>query len=84
MTTAVRFSLPLNFMDPQKTSDGKVWAKEKFLTIIQERQFISKRMNTSYVDVGYISPFERSKLVDSLMEEDKNTKEVLEKYSKQK
>jgi len=84
MTTAVRFSLPLNFMDPQKTDDGKIWAREKFLTIINERHLISKRINTSYIDVGYMSPFERERIVDSIIEEDKNAKEALESLSKKK
>lgn len=83
MNTAVRFSLPLNFMDPQKTEDGKIWAKEKFLSIIQERQYISKRINTSYSDTGEITPFEREMIIQNIHKEDEQSKEVLENLSNQ-
>lgn len=71
-------------MDPQKTDDGKIWARERFLAIIKEREYISSRIHTSYEDVGKITPFERERIIISISEENKKLEEKLEGMSNQK
>lgn len=70
-------------MDPKKTDDGKIWARERFLTIIKERQFISSRINTSYYDIGKISPFERERIISTIADEDKKTKETIDNMKRE-
>ena len=71
-------------MDPKKTDDGKIWAKERFLAIIKERHFISSRLNTSYNDVGKISPFERGKIISYIAEEDDKTQKLIDEAKQQR
>ena len=69
-------------MDPKKTEDGKIWAKERFLEIIQEREYISSRINTSYYEVGKITPFERKRIIIAISEENKKIKEEIDSIGK--
>ena len=46
-------------MDPQLTIDGKPYAPKRLAEIVEERYQISKHINTSYDDVGKMTPIER-------------------------
>ena len=54
----------MSFLDPQLTSDGKLYAPLRFEQIIEERYQISKHINTSYKDLGEITPTERKYLLE--------------------
>lgn len=56
-------------MDPQKTSDGKPYGPIRYEEIVRERYIISKFINTSYNDVGQITPVERQFLINYIVEE---------------
>lgn len=73
----------MNFGDPTKTSDGKIWAKERYLEIIKARQYISSRINTSYYDLGKITPFERDQILRCISDGDKATKEEIDRLRKE-
>ena len=74
-----RFATHLNFLDPQKTEDGKPYAPIRYKQIIKECYLISRNLNTSYTDVLKISPTERELLISFLMEEAKRNKENIER-----
>lgn len=66
-------------MDPQLTKDGKPYGPFRYKEIVKERYLISKNMNTSYNDLGKITPLERRYLLEFLADEVKQTKEAIEK-----
>ena len=53
-----------SFLDPQLTSDGKPYGPIRYKNIVRERYEISKRMNTSYNELGEITPREREYLLE--------------------
>ena len=69
----------LNFFDPLWTSDGKPFAPEQFKAITKDRYLISKNMNTSYSDVGEITPTERAYLMQLLIEDAEKQAEIIDK-----
>lgn len=69
----------MSFLDPQLTKDGKPWGPERYKAIVKERYFISKSINTSYSDTGNMSPTERELILKYIDEDNKRTKEMLEK-----
>lgn len=69
----------MNFLDPQLTKDGKPWGPERYKSIVKERYLISKNLNTSYNDVGNITPTEREYLLSFIDEDLKRTKDMLDK-----
>ena len=69
----------LNFFDPLWTSDGKPFAPEQFKAIVKDRYLISKNMNTSYSDVGEITPTERAYLMQLLIEDAEKQAEIIDK-----
>ena len=73
----------LNFFDPLWTSDGKPFAPEQFKAIIKDRYLISKNMNTSYSDVGEITPTERAYLMQLLIEDAEKQAEIIDRVQQQ-
>lgn len=69
----------MNFLDPALTADGKPYGPERFKKIVEERYLISKCMNTSYLDVGKITPTERDILIKLINEDRKRREERLSK-----
>ena len=69
----------MNFFDPLWTSDGKPFAPEQFKAIVKDRYLISKNMNTSYSDVGEITPTERAYLMRLLIEDAEKQAEMIDK-----
>lgn len=63
------------------TSDGKPYGPERYKEIVQERYIISKNSNTSYTDVGEISPLERKYLLDFIFAELKKKQEIIDKQN---
>jgi hypothetical protein len=66
-------------LDPQLTKDGKPYGPFRYKEIVRERYLISKNMNTSYNDIGKITPLERRYIMEFLVEEVNKTKEAIEK-----
>lgn len=69
----------MSFLDPQLTKDGKPWGPERYKSIVKERYLISKNLNTSYKDIGDITPLEREYLLQFIDEDLKRTKDMLDK-----
>ena len=60
------------------TSDGRLFAPERFKQIVKERYEISKRINSSYNDIGEITPRERSLLLQFIEEDIKHDNKIIE------
>ena len=73
------FASQMSFLDPQLTKDGKPWGPERYKAIVKERYLISKNLNTSYNDIGNITPIEREYLLSFIDEDLKRTKDMLNK-----
>lgn len=61
------------------TSDGKPYGPERYKTIVKERYYITKNINTSYKDIGDITPTEREYLLQFIEDDLKRTKETIDK-----
>lgn len=68
-----------SFLDPQSSKERI----ERFKELVKERYLISKNINTSYNDVGKITPLEREYLIEFLVDEAKKSKELIEKNKNQ-
>lgn len=66
-------------MDPQLTSDGKPYGPARYKELVKERYYISKCCNTSYNEVGDITPTERRYLLEMIVEELQKQKEAIDK-----
>lgn len=66
-------------MDPQWTSDGKLFATQRYKDLVKERYLITKYTHTSYNDTAYITPLERKYIFDLISEELKRQQEAYEK-----
>lgn len=66
-------------MDPQLTKDGKPYGPCRYKELVKERYLISKAMNTSYNDIGKITPLERQYIIEFIIEERKKEEELLKK-----
>lgn len=71
------------FLDPVLTNKGTPYAPERFKQIVRERYEISKRINTSYNDLGLITPRERSLLLQFIDEDIKHENKVIEDLRQQ-
>lgn len=67
-------------MDPQLTSDGRLYAPIRYKQIVKERYYISKNIHTSYNDIGKLTPLERQYLIEFINEEGIKEKELIEKH----
>ena len=83
-TISPPFGTHRSFLDPHLTSDGQLYAPLKFNELIKERYYITKYCNTSYLDVGQISPTERRVILNiiknELLEKSKAIQEQIDKY----
>lgn len=80
----VPFVSPLNFLDPLLTSDSKKYCGEKFKELVRGRFMISKYCNTSYKDVGEMSPLERDYIIGFITEDLEKQQKALEEAKKAK
>jgi len=67
-------------LDPQLTSDGKLYAPIRYEEIVKERYIISKMIHTSYSDTGKITPTERKYILSYIMDEAKQQEKKLKEY----
>ena len=67
----------MNFLDPLLTEDGKPYAPKRFEEIIKERYYISKHCNTSYIDVGKMTPRERVMIMNLIVTEVKQERDQI-------
>lgn len=69
-------------MDPQSIRDkygNEVpYGPERFKQIVEERYEISKNINTSYTDLGKITPLERKYILGFIIEEKKKEKQYIQ------
>ena len=77
---AVPFATDRNFLDPVLTSDGKPYAPQRFKEIIREKYIITKNTNTSYGDIGDMSPTERAYMLEFISDDFKRNAELVEQY----
>ena len=68
-----------SFLDPLLTDDGRPYAPVRLKEIIRERYEISKRIHTSYNDLGDITPLERGYILDFILEDKKAEQEQIER-----
>ena len=73
--TTQPFASQLSFLDPQFTKEGKPYGPERYKQIVRERYIISKSINTSYIDVGQITPLERRYILEFMQEDAKKLQE---------
>ena len=71
-------------MDPQLTEEGRPYGPKRYRDIARERYYISKYCNTSYEDVGDMSPLERRYLLEFITEELQKQKEIIDKAKNEK
>lgn len=55
---------------------------DEFKKIVKERYFISRSINTSYNDVGRITPTERKYILEFISDEVKKTQDLIDKKTK--
>lgn len=72
------FPSPGSFLDPQLTSDGKPYGPFRYKQIVRERYYISKNINTSYNDIGQMTPIEREYLLEFITEDIKKNNKIIE------
>ena len=73
----------MNFLDPQLTSDGKLYAPLRFEQIVEERYQISKHINTSYADLGKITPAERKYLLEFIKRDLEHEQQLIQEKAQQ-
>ena len=73
-----------NFLDPELNPDGTPFAPARFKNIVYERYFISSNCNTSYKDVGDMTPLERKYLTGFILEKLEKEQKALEDAKKSK
>ena len=64
-------------MDPQKTKDGKPYGPARYEELVKERYVISSVINTSYNEVGQMTPTERTYIIKYIINEREKQKEQL-------
>lgn len=65
------------------TKDGKPYGPHRFKEIVKERYLISKNINTSYNDIGKMTPIERDYIIEFIADEIKRSKELIEKQKQE-
>ena len=83
-TTTAPFVSPLNFLDPLLTSNASSYCQERYKELTRGRYLISKHCNTSYNDVGKISPLERDYIIGFITDELKKQQEAIDEAKNKK
>ena len=84
VTTPSRFASILSFLDPQKADNGEPYGPFRYREIAKERYLISKHINTSYTDLGSVTPLERRYLLEFVVESSKAERELLDQMKDRK
>lgn len=66
-------------MDPPLTSDGRPYGPVRYEQIVEECYTISKRVNTSYLDLMKVTPLERTYLLKFIKRDIERENEIYEK-----
>lgn len=74
---ALCFTSLQNFLDPQLTKEGNPYGPERYKEIVKERYYISKNINTSYNEVGKMTPTERYYIIEFINQELKKQEEFI-------
>ena len=77
-STRFHFASQMNFLDPLLNEDGTPYGPTQYRNLVRERVAIAKNTNTSYIDVGKITPLERKYIMQFLHEENQRKQEMLE------
>lgn len=70
-------------MDPQSTSDGKLYAPKRFSDIIEERYYVSKYTHTSYIDTAQLTPREREQILALIKKDRDKENELIKKHNEE-
>lgn len=65
-------------MDPQLTNDGKPYGPARYKELVKERYLISRYMNTSYTDLGQLTPTERGYIIEFILNENKPKEQLIQ------
>lgn len=84
MTTPSRFASILSFLDPLKADNGEPYGPFRYKEIAKERYLISKHINTSYTDLGKITPLERRYLLEFVIESSQAEKDLFDQLKDRK
>jgi hypothetical protein len=57
------------------TNDGKPYAPIRYKELVKERYLISRYMNTSYTDLGQLTPTERKYIIEFILNENKSSEQ---------
>lgn len=86
LTWLLRFALQQSFSDPRqtvKTENGEMpYGAFRFNQIIEECFYISKAINTSYLDLMEISVKEKNTMIEIINEENRKNQEEIEKIKR--
>lgn len=74
MITCPHFASHKNFLDPVKTSDGRLYAPLRYKRILQDVYFITRNTNIEYQSVMNMSVTEREYIMSFIIEEAQNIK----------
>lgn len=66
-----------NFLDPPLTENGEPYGPRRYKEIVKERYLISRSINTSYNDVGKITPLERTYIMQFILDDNEKQKEII-------
>lgn len=83
MTICPRFPSQRNFLDPQLTPDGRLYAPLRYKRIMQDCYAITRNTNIDYRSVMEMSITEREYIMSFLMEEAQAIKKNNEELQRQ-
>ena len=69
-------------MDPQLTSDGQPYAPLRYQELVKQRYIISNRCNTSYIEVGEMTPTERNLILGYIQDEIRKENQIVKDTQK--
>lgn len=69
-------------MDPLLTSDGRPYGPVRYQQIVEERYQISKHINTSYSDLGEVTPLERRYLLEFVKRDLEEKNKIIQEQMK--
>ena len=84
VATPSHFASILSFLDPQKAENGEPYGPFRYKEIAKERYLISKHINTSYTDLGKVTPTERRYLLEFVIESSQAEKDLFDKIRERK
>ena len=83
MTTCPHFSSQRSFLDPQLTSDGRLYAPLRYKRILQDCYAITRNTNIDYQSVMNMSITEREYIMSFIIEEAQVIKKNNEELQRQ-